>query len=83
MWSPLGCVKCGSSTLTDLAASFYFFLSLLSNLYCTPTGKLPANIVGKGAGGQITPGETTPERKGIEAIGKEIYKNCKSYVDTI
>ena len=37
MWSPLGCVKCGNSTLTDLAASFYFFLSLLSNLYCTPT----------------------------------------------
>ena len=37
MWSPLGCVKCGNSTLTDLAASFYFFLSLLSILYCTPT----------------------------------------------
>ena len=35
--TPLGCVKCGNSTLTDLAASFYFFLSLLSNLYCTPT----------------------------------------------
>ena len=37
MCSPLGCVKCDNSTLTDLAASFYFFLSLLSILYCTPT----------------------------------------------
>ena len=38
MWPPLGCVKCDNSTLTDLAPSFYLFLSLLSNMYCTPTG---------------------------------------------
>ena len=37
MCSPLGCVKCDNSTLTDQAASFYLFLPLLSNMYCTPT----------------------------------------------
>ena len=37
MWPPLGCVKCDNSTLTDMASSFYSFLPLLSNLYCTPT----------------------------------------------
>ena len=37
MWPPLGFVKCGNSTLTDLASSFYSFLPLLSNMYCTPT----------------------------------------------
>ena len=37
MWPPLGCVKCDNSTLTDMASSFYFFLPLLSNMYCTPT----------------------------------------------
>ena len=28
---------CSNSTLTDVAVSFYFFLSFLSNIYCTPT----------------------------------------------
>ena len=44
MRPPIGCVKCGNSTLTDLASSFYCFFPSLSNLYCTPT---PEDFIAK------------------------------------
>ena len=37
MRPPLGSVKCGNSTLTDVTPSFYLFLPLMSNMYRIPT----------------------------------------------